>query len=301
MTDAIFGQCLALFSATCFAVAAVCVSRSRQSRGDRGVFFSVLVTMVCSALLWLAAGPEPVSIGGPDWWRGVGWFVVAGVCAMVLGRAFLFESIRRLGVVRASATKRLNPFFSVVAAALVLSERITPLAGIGMAIIATSFGIMVRESLLKGSTDRAGAPALAYAWGAGSAAAYAGAYVTRKLGLTDLPAPAFGTLVSAAAGLVFMLGMATVSTRQRDTVVNVFRYLDRWVVSAALAMSAGQIALFAALLYEKVSVLVMITSLEVFIASFLSVVVFRIEARPGPAIQVAAGLAMLGVVLVATG
>lgn len=299
MTGPATGQLLALLSACCFAFSVVFVARSRVREGDRGVFFSVLITLAFSALLWLVQEREVMTgSDGLRWWSGVGWFAFAGVCAMVLGRKFIFASILHLGPSRASAMKRLNPFFSVAAAALFLAEPVSSLAMLGMAVIAAGFSLLIWDSIRRAS-DVAAPPVSAYCWGVGAAIAYAGAYVARKLGLADLPAPAFGTLVSGLAGLVFMLGSAAVSTRQRRIVLDVFRNLDRWVVLAAICMSLGQISLFIALLYERISVITMIASTEVFIATFLSVVVFGTEQPPGWRTQSAAAVATIGVVLVA--
>jgi len=299
MDQAVLGQCLALMSAICFAFSVVFVARSEVREGDRGVFFSVLITLVFSALLWMAQ--EQTAGQAADhahWWSGFSWFVFAGVCAMVLGRKFVFTSIQSLGPTRASAMKRLNPFFSVAAAALFLSEPISKLGWLGMAVIASGFALLIRDGARRGSAQSIPAPT-AYLWGVAAALAYAGAYVARKLGLADLPAPAFGTLISAAAGLVFMLAAALVSSRQRAIVLGVFRNLDRWVVMASVFMSLGQILLFVALLYERISVITMIASTEIFIATFLSVVIFRTEGRPGWQTQLAGAVTMLGVIMVA--
>ena len=45
-------------------------------------------------------------------------------------------------------------------------------------------------------------------------------------------------------------------------------------------MSIGQVLFFTALTYEELSTVVMIGSLETFIAIFLSVAIFRLEIRP---------------------
>lgn len=301
MTSPALGQALALASAVFFAFSVVCVSRSEVRSGDRGVFFSVLVTVVFSSLLWLVQeGGATGIMGTPAWWRGVGWFALAGICAMVLGRTFVFASIRALGVTRAAATKRLNPFFSVAVAALVLQERVSGLAWLGMGIIAIGFGLLVRDTLKK-VEGKDSVPLSSYGWGVASAMAYACAYTARKLGLAELPVPAFGTLISALAGLAFILAGAAVSARNRATVTGVFRNLDRWTIAAGVCMSIGQIANFVALLHERISVIVMISSMEIFIASFLAVVVFRTESRPNRATQIAAVIATAGVILVAMG
>ncbi|NUB45853.1 DMT family transporter [Fertoebacter nigrum] len=301
MTDATFGQLLALTSAFLFAASGACISRSTMKLGDRGVMFSVLVTIVFSAVLWLAIeGPDLSGVMTPQGWRGLAWFAFAGLCAMVLGRSFQYVSLRKLGVTRSSATKRLNPFFSVAIAAMVLAEPVSAIAAGGMAVTALAFYLLIRAGA--GRATAGVVPRLMdYSWGVGSALAYAGAYITRKIGLIDLPSPALGTLVSALTGMAIFLALALVNARQRASLVGVFRYLDRWNIAAAVLMSLGQIVLFWALLYERVSVIVMIASLEVFIASFLSVVVLKTEARPDLATYVAAGLGTLGVILIASG
>jgi len=300
MTDPQFGQFLALLSAFGFAGYVVMVSRSTIRTGDRGVTFSVLVTIVFSAALWLVIeGVDAGDTGTPDWWTGVFWFMAAGLCAMVLGRTLVYASIQKLGATRATAVKRLNPFFSVVLAALFLAEPITGQSVVGMAAIALGFYLLVRASAAR-LLDAGPAPALMdYAWGVGAALAYAGAYITRKIGLDFLPQPAFGTLVSAVTGLAIFMLLAVFNAKRRAQLLGVFANLDRWLVLAAVLVSFGQITLFAALLYERVSVIVMIASLEIFIASFLAVVIFKTESRPDRMTMLAAAIATAGVVTMA--
>jgi len=301
MTDPQIGQVLALLSATSFAATNVFVARTKESAGDKGVMFSVLVTLVISAVLWLAAeGGTAVFPRTPHEWSALGWFALAGILAMVFGRSLVFASIRRLGVTRATAVKRLNPFFTALFAALFLGEVLSGSDLIGMAAIAAAFGLLIRESFLaRGTLSVAAPPPSSYLFGVFGAVAYAGTYITRKLGLDILHAPAFGTLVSAASGFAGFAILAIVLPRQRAHLAGIFAHLDRWIVLGAIAVSAGQILMFAALSYERVSTVAMIVSLEIFISIFLSVVVFRAERAPGPGVALAAVLATLGVVLVA--
>ena len=307
MTNTLLGEALALASAGSFAFANVFIARTSQSGGDRGVMFSVLMTMAISALLWLGleGGVEGgrlflsgLFLSGPSL-TGLGWFALAGVSAMVFGRSLLYESVRRLGVGRSSAVKRLNPFFSVILAALILGEQLQTPDVLGVLAIATAFGVLIRESLRRrgGGDDARGVGA--YMFGVAAALAYALAYIMRKLGLDDLSSPALGTLVSAMAGFAFFCAMSIVSAKVRHNLGAMFRYLDRWVVLASVFVSLGQILLFSALAYAEVSTVVMIASLEVFIAIFLSVVIFRTERRPTVSVMVSAVLATLGVALVA--
>jgi drug/metabolite transporter (DMT)-like permease len=299
----LLGQLLAVFSAASFAFANNFISLTRRSGGDKGVLFSVLVTMAMSGLIWVvlesSVGIVPKSDAD---WQAIGWFALSGVCAMVFGRSLVFESIRRLGVTRSTAVKRLNPFFSVVLAASLLHERISLADLVGMAAIAAAFGLMIRESFVHGRISVGGAPpASHYLFGVFGALAYAFAYIARKLGLNLVDAPAFGTFVSAVAGFAFFGLVATVSERYRSFFRNLFNSLDRWIVASAIMVSLGQILLFAALAHERISTVVMIASLEIFISVFLSVMIFRSERMPGPAVIVAAVLATAGVLFVAGG
>lgn len=294
------GQILAAASAGSFAFSNYFISRTTQSGGDKGVMFSVLVTVAISGGLWalLEGAQTTIPRTGGDWLAWL-WFAIAGVLAMVFGRSLVFESIRRLGVTRSSAVKRLNPFFSVMFAFLLLGEAITRLDILGMGAIALAFGLLIRESIRKRGAAIAAPSPQAYLFGIFGALAYALSYIGRKAGLEILPAPAFGTFLSAASGFAAFAGLALVSPRYAANFKGIFRYLDRWIVAASVLVSFGQILLFAALAYESVSTVVMIASLEVFISIFLAVVVFRSEAVPGPAILFAALLATIGVILVA--
>lgn len=304
MPDSLAGPLLALLSAFCFACSNVFISKSPVGASDnRGVLVSILFTLAISSLAWLAF--EGGATGGRAdgrWLSGILWFALAGVFAVVLGRRFLYTSIRRLGVTRASAVKRLNPFFSVFLAFLLAGEAITAPDGAGMALVAVAFGMLIHRSFAARRAAEAGQPRpIEYAWGVGSALSYAAAYVLRKYGLAEVPAPAFGTMVSAAAGLgFFALAALFVPGRRRDF-RHVFDGVDRWMVAAGCFISFGQISLFAALFYERISTVVMIASLETFVSAFLSVVVFRTEGRPEARTLVAAALATAGVVAVAAG
>ena len=302
MSESHLGQLLALLSAFSFAFASVFASKGAKSRRDKGVLFSVFVTMAFSLILWLILERDETRFDDTEDWRGgITWFVMAGIFAMVLGRSLLYTSIRYLGVTRAGSVKRLNPFFAVLCAAMFLSEPVTGLDATGMAAIAAAFGILIYESRTRAASALEGETIspLHYLWGVGSALSYALAFVGRKNGLIDFPAPVFGTMVSAASGFAFFTIAAFFSHTYREDLRTLFTNVNRWVFLGGIFVSAGQILNFAALYYERVATVVMINSLEIFIASFLSVVVFRAERRPGIGIYIAAVLATAGVIAVA--
>jgi len=305
MTGPVLGSGMALLSASCFACGQVFISKSAVKAGDdRGVILSVLFTATISCLVWLLleAG-RTTGDGNPVTAFGLAMFALSGVFSVALGRKFLYVSIQQLGVTRASAVKRLNPFFSVLLAFLFLHEAITGFDGAGMLLVALAFGVLIRRSFMKQRFDADGSepPPFQYIWGVASAISYATSYVFRKQGLEAIAAPAFGTMVSALAALSFFMLVALLVPGRRSDFRYVFIGVDLWMVGAGVLISFGQILFFAALAAAEVSTVVMVSSLEVFIAAFLSIVVFRTESRPDGSVLLAALLATLGVVAVAAG
>jgi len=305
MSVSLTGAGLALLSAACFAGSNVFVSKSAaRTSDDRGVLLSIVFTFALSSLAWLIVeGARTGAETGNIWLSGVGWYALSGLFSVVLGRKFLYASLRRLGVTRGSAVKRLNPFFSVLLAFLLLGETISALDGLGMALVACAFAILIQRSFsMRGDGSSGIEPRpVDYLWGVASALAYATSYIARKQGLDTVAAPAFGTMISALAGLLIFGAAAIVVPARRADIRTLFVGIDRWIVGAGMCISSGQILLFAALFYESISTVVMISSLETFISVFLSVVVFRTEVRPDFRIVSAAVLATLGVIAVAAG
>ncbi len=303
MSEALLGQGLALASAFSFAFANVLIARSPGRRDSRGVVFSVFVTAVFAAVIWLVLESYDMQVvGNATWWKGVGFYALAGVLSMVVGRSFLYTSVRRLGVVRSSTVKRMNPFFSSVLAFLILDEIITTLGAAGMALLLFAFLLMMRESAKNQQAgDDAPPPVWDYSFGVLSALAYGSAYIFRKFGIFELPFPAFGTLVSALTGLIAFLLAGLFVKSLRGQLTGIFSDLDRWMIMASVAVSLGQILFFAAIVYETVIVVVMIASLEIFIASYLSIFVFRLERKISLSMALASGLAFAGVILITIG
>ena len=295
------GPALALLSALSFAFGNNFIMRASRSGGDKGVMFSVLLTMALSFVLWQMSWSETVGdVDGKSYIYGILWFSMAGIFAMLFGRSLIYQSIQLLGVARSSAVKRLNPFFTVLLAALIVKEPITGLDLWGMMVIALGFGLLIRQSLKNSlGTDTSKAPSLsAYGYGVTAALAYAISYISRKMGLIDLGSPAFGTFVSAVAGFACFAIMALFSAQARDNVTKIFSMLDRWIFLSAFFVSLGQILLFSALAYSPVSQVALIASLEIFFSIGLSHFVFRNAEQLSFTLLLAASLAMSGVILV---
>lgn len=302
------GELLALVSACCFAASNITIARGADANAqDNGAFLSILITTVLAACVWIATSLR-------NGWPHPGlasllWFAAAGVLTMFIGRVFLFASVQHLGAVRASAVKRLNPVFSVFLAVLVLGESIDAFTAIGMLLIFSSFGVLVRQSLTSaagaGPAPGAQAPScqnrlksLGFFYGPVSALAYAVGYIARKQGLDLTPDAALGTMVGSLVGaLVFVIAARFVDS-YRQSMRAALTCFNPWLFAAGILSSVGQLLYFAALSHTTISRVALMTSMEVFVTIFLSVIILRKTDQLSLPVLQAAGLGVAGTMFI---
>lgn len=297
MSHPLAGDAIALASAACFALANVLIARgAKPGDADNGAFVSLLLTAGIAGAGWIGVGLvrgfEPVTL------RAILWFAGAGVFTAYIGRVFFYAMVQRLGAMRSSPMKRLNPFFAVVLGVAVLGERLTAGMGIGMAFIIASFLVLVRGSPGRGMDDGGGHGRrhlrAGYIYGILSALGYASGYLLRKMGLADahdaLLGAAIGTLVGAAVFMATGAFRAEYARAVRAT----FARPNAWLIGAGVMSSFGQILYFAALNVSPMSRVALIGSVEVFVTLFLGVLLLRRRESLTPAIVVAAALGVAG-------
>ena len=286
------GEILALLSATFFSIANVTLARGTvPGDEDNGAFVSLLVTAAIAAVCWIALG---LTHGfAPVTARALAWFAAAGVLTAFIGRVFGYASVQYLGAMRASTTKRLSPFFAVGLGVAVLGERLTAGMAGGMLLIVASFGLLVwRGAGRKGQATRESR--IGYAYGVASALGYAAGALLRKMGLAEAPDVFLGIVVGMLVGAAMFLAAAAFNRGYAAAVRATFSRWRPWVLAAAVMSSFGQIAFFAALNESTVSRVSLITSMEVFITIFLSVIFLRRRESLTPAVFAAAVLGFLG-------
>jgi uncharacterized membrane protein len=133
------------------------------------------------------------------------------------------------------------------------------------------------------------------------AVAYAFSYIVRKLGLETVPDASLGALVGSVAALMYYLLGCLLSSKFRSDLRALLTTPDPWQLFAAVSISAGQISQFMALNYIGVGRLAIINSAEIFLSSYLAVIIFKTERWPSQLIALATALATAGIILVATG
>jgi drug/metabolite transporter (DMT)-like permease len=300
------GVTFAILSMTFFSSANIAINRGYDGKTrSAGVFLSIVITFLLSAAIWTYFGLRE---GWPPFNRdAVAWFALAGLLTMFFGRVFVYQSIQYLGAVRASAIKRLNPFFSVLLGVMLLGERVSGPMMLGMALICTSFAVLIHQSL-KSAPEKVQHGVkhsrldriinLGYLYGPISAFAYALGYVARKQGLLIVPDAALGTMIGAMTGIFVYIIVSRFIKGYRDDLRKTFTVFNPWLLAAGIFSSLGQLSYFVSLTYIGISKIALITSMEVFATMFLSVAVFRSRVKMTTDVLVAGGLGVLGTAFV---
>lgn len=294
MTAPLLGDAYALASTSCFAAANVLIARgARPGQQDNGAFVSLLLTTGISGAGWIAVGLargfEPLT------WRAIAWFAGAGVFTGYIGRVFFYASIERLGAMRASTMKRLNPFFAVILGIAVLGESLTSGTAIGLACIAASFVVLVAAGRAGEAGGGSGLRALfnaGYIYGPVSAMGYASGYLLRKMGLADAHDALLGACVGSLTGAAIFLATAAFRAEYARAVRATFARPNPWLIAAGVMSSIGQVLYFAALNLSPMSRVALISSMEVFVTLFLGFLLLRRRESLTPGVALAA---MLGV------
>jgi drug/metabolite transporter (DMT)-like permease len=294
----LLGDALALASATCFAISNVTIARgARPEAEDNGAFVSLIITTLIAGAGWVAVGMARGFL--PVTPRALLWFAGAGVFTAFVGRVFFYESVQRLGAMRSSALKRLNPFFAVVLGVIVLGETLTRGMTIGLALIVGSFAVLVigtrpLNAMAAPDAVRWHLARWGYLYGIVSALGYSSGYLLRKMGLAEAHDALLGAMVGCLIGALLFLATAIFSADYARAVRATFARPNAWLIGAGVMSSFGQIFYFAALNESPMSRVALISSMEIFVTLFLGFAFLRRRERITPALVLAAVLGVAG-------
>ncbi|WP_017727538.1 DMT family transporter [Halalkalibacterium ligniniphilum] len=319
------GSLFALLAALGFSLSNVMIKRgTTKASKNNGAFLSILITALLSGFAFIVVG---LSNGWPIInVNGFIWFCIAGVLTTFLGRTLLYNSIQYLGSIRATAIKRLNPFFAVILGVLLLNEPFTLPLFLGMILIFSSFAMIIYDNY-KANTDNVNkqlaadveAPEtnlttknrrrfnlkkdlnITYLYGIFSALCYAFGYVARKIGLGEIPEPFFGSMLGAGVGAILFVITAMFRERYRVAVIATFTKFEIWLIMAGVFSSLGQIFYFIALSKIEVSRVALIASTEVLLTIFLSMFFLKNYETYSRMVIFAALLGMVGAMILAVG
>lgn len=286
------GEALALSSALFYGLAGLTISKSKtDSRGDNGIFLSVVVTFAFTSSLWAIWGN--VSLRELITWDrapSLGLFALAGVFSTVLGRTTMYRATERIGAVKATLFRRLIPVFSLPCGFLLLGEWPGLRVLTGGAII--MLGVLCyqllprREAVAQNMTGNL--------IGIASALCYALAYALRRMGLEGIPDPLFGTFVGASVGLVWFSMAAAVSTAPASAFQRLLVDRTAWHWASALSLGIGQTLQFFALSLAPVSTVAVLGALDLFFSAAFIALFLKGERIDSLRLGLAGALALMG-------
>lgn len=311
------GAALLLFTAS------ILLTKLASHRLDLGLGFLVATTanVVFSALAFavqMGLRGDALLWNAQAFWL----FAAAGAFATYLGRFFFYESVVRFGPAKASIFQISSPLFTALMAWLLLGERLSVLAALGM--LMTIAGLMLvsykpgffsrRNAVVVMPPDGGPAPAAlkssvmqramgrvmqsVFLLGVGSSMAYAIGNVLRGSAVRGWNEPVLGALVGALSGLALHL---LFSTGKRE-IMQRLRTADRGGLAlfALIGVStiSAQICVIGAMRYIPLSVATLVTLCTPILVFPLSHLLFKNQDKITAVTLAGSGLTLLGIAII---
>ena len=285
-----------------YALAAACFFGGVGIAARRGVQHnSIVAALVMSlpvgALVMLTFAvfdlPDTVSA------RGVGLFVAAGIVGEGVGRTSFILAVQRIGPSTATPIQTATyPALALVGGVLLFSETVTPLrvAGAG-AIVAGIWALVGGDGH---SEAAAGRPARSGRWAyllpVVGGLAFAASDIVRKLGMVEIPHPAFGALAGNVTIVAVWALVLAFSPRVRTLAKPGPGW--QWFLLTGVLAGLGVLSVFGALESGDVTVVGPIIMAQPLVVVVLSALFLRDLERLTWKLVMGAVLTVLGVVLI---
>lgn len=280
---------LAVLTGLFLAIASLYIRLGLQ-RGSPGAAV-LIVNMISAAAAWplyllFSPGAEMSTLA-------VLAFVAAGMTGLFLGRALLFAGMQRVGVAVSTPLYNIQAPLSVMGGAVLFSEVISPLIGLGTAAAVGGAGLLCLGKFSLGLEQRAQLRELLLPLASG--VCIAASFVLRKWGLLETPDIYLGLAVMTSTSFLISLGSAVV--HRRTIRFPTGRPLKMFVMAGVMT-NIAHLSSLAALLHGNLVVVVPLQNTEMLFALLLSLVFLRRLERITLAVVAGAALVMTGAVLV---
>ncbi len=220
-------------------------------------------------------------------------FVGAGATGLFLGRVLLFAGMQRVGVAVSTPLYNVQAPLSVMGGAILFSEALSPLIGLGTAAAVGGAGLLCLGKFSLGLEQRAQLRELALPLASGMC--IAAGFVLRKWGLLETPDIYLGLAIMTSTAFVISLGSAVV---HRQTIRFPTGRPLKMFVMAGLMTNVAHLSSLAALLHGNLVVVIPLQNTEMLFALLLSLVFLRRLEQVTLAVVAGAALVMMGAVLV---
>lgn len=286
------GAALAVAAALFLAIQVVCVRIGTDSGRSNDALIVVLLVNI--ALLV----PVALVVGYPDYTvppDAILSFALAGLVGTMLGRAFEYEGIKRIGASRSEPIKASQPLHAALLAVVVLGETLTSLAGVGTVLVVVGIAIISWESR---SSD-AGLESISWslALPLASAFMYGIEPIFAKVGLATGTSAFVGlgikTLTATVAFYGYLRYRGALPGREALRSAN-----TKWYLGAGVANSVFLLSYYAALSVAPVVLVQPVLQTSPLFVIVLSVLFLQRLERVTPRIVLAATVVAIGAAVV---
>ena len=295
------GVFLALLSMLCFASNIII---SRYAMAQMKIEPGFLVVLVVNILFAAAVFAVELALRSTPFvfrWREVGLFALAGIVGTYLGRRLLFDTVRLLGPARASVFHSSAPVFTLIAAWLLVGER---LGGYELGLMALVMaGLWITQPATGGAADahRPSGAALrrGMLMGILTVAGFGVGNAIRGLAMRSWSEAVFGALAGSLAALVCQLA----TMRNHGRVLGELRAGSRagmaLYAASGVATVCGSIFIVSAMRYMEIALAALVTHTTPLAIFPVSVFVYRNREGLTPRTLVGASMVLAGIVLLA--
>lgn len=287
------GVGLAVIAAGCLAGQALTIRlASRDGRTKDILLVVMLFNTVVFAPLALLIDPTPQVTA-----RGVFAFIGAGIVGTLVGRAFYYTGIRRIGASRAETIKASMPLHAAILAVIVLGEAMTLGQFSGVVLIVLGIGMVSLEGASSTQHPADSGAVRGVVITLVAAFLFGLEPIFASVGFEEGMSVPVGLLIKSLIPLVVFSGFLV----YRDEFPR-FRELPtgsvRWFVLAGLASVGFLLAYYSGLHVSRVGVVVPIMQTSPLLVAAVSAVYLQDIERVTPRLLVASGIVVIGAVLV---
>lgn len=265
---------------------------TRTGRSNDALLVVILVNVAVFLPLAILFVPSPtLSV------RAIIAFVAAGIVGTMLGRAFFYAGIKRVGASRAEPIKASMPLHATVLAVLFLGEHVSGLQGVGIVLIAIGIAAISWEG---GAADRRAGRAVPWI---GLLMPLLAAFffglepIFATVGLVAGTEVLVGLAIKSVTALIVVVGYLTVrGTVPRPTEIP--RSDLRWYVLAGISSTGFLLMYYAGLSVSRVGIVVPIMQTSPLLVILGSAVFLRRIETVTPKLVTAAAIIVGGSVIV---
>lgn len=287
------GVGLAVVAACCLAGQALTIRLASREGETKDILLVVMLfnTLVFVPLAFVVDPTPRVTV------RGVLAFVGAGIVGTLIGRAFFYTGIKRVGASRAETIKASMPLHAAVLAVIVLGEAMTLGQFSGVVLIVVGIGLVTLEGASSTGDPNEPGSVIGLLFPLGAAFFFGLEPIFASVGFAEGMSVIVGLSIKSVIPLVLFAGFLGYRG-QFPGYSELPTGSVRWFVLAGVASVGFLLAYYSGLHVSRVGVVVPIMQTSPLVVAAVSAVYLQDIERVTPRLLVASGIVVVGAVLV---